>query len=315
MYFTADFETGDYSQFTSSGGGTLEITTALKIQGSYGSKMYNNAHVRKDLSVEYPTLFCGAYFRWGGPPTGYYWYLLLGDGASTGQFVVMVWNGHLRLTNGSLESISTQTLSQNTWYFIEVQQYSESGHIRFRVMVDGVEWCTILGDFQGGDSGVRYIKWQGSNSNDVQAYIDNCVASDTQIDYGLKIVLSGYSILSQNPRHYAFWSRYASVKIAQIVTGTITCSGGEGYVEINHGLDFPPTVHIFTQLSSGKWMPGAIYLDEFDASDSDIGFNYVSTASSGGELVDTYIDATKVRLLVKGSGTINYVIIIFAESG
>jgi len=316
MYFTADFETNDYSQFTSNGGGSLNITTEQKIQGSYASKMYNNANVRKDLGVEYSSLYCGAYFRWNAVPSGYYWYLMLGDGVASNQFTAMIWGGKIRLTNGSNEVISTLTLAQNIWYFIEVQMYVESGHLRINVQVDGVTWCTLLGDLQGSDTGVRYIKWQGTNSDSVQSYLDNCVASNTQIDYGLKIPLATKSILSQNPRDYAFWSRYASVKLAQIATGNITISGGTGSAEITHSLGFAPTVHIFAQLSTGKWWSGAI--DVYNGTEPDIecGFRKVATGSSGGELVETYIDTTKVNLMIKGSdGTVPYVLLIFAESG
>ncbi len=312
MYFTCDFETNDYSKFTSTGGGTLAITTENKIQGSYASKMWNNANVRKDLGIEYASLFCGAYFRWTGTPSGYYWYLMLGDGASSNQFTAMVWGGHIKLINGASENISVQSLAANTWYFIEVQQYAEAGHVRFNVLVDGVVWCTLLGDFQGGNSGVRYIKWQGTNDDSVQSYLDNVVASDTQIDYGLKIALAGYSILSQNPQEYAFWSRYASIKIAQIATGQITLSGGSGYAEITHELGITPSFYPIVALSTGKWFPGAIQ----PLSDSELSSRYVAISSSGGELIDTYSDSTKVRLVVNGAdGTVNYAIIIFAEAG
>ncbi|MDD4026979.1 MAG: hypothetical protein PHO75_02205 [Candidatus Shapirobacteria bacterium] len=316
MYFTADFETNDYSQFTSSGGGTLAITTEQKIQGSYASKMWNNANVRKDLGAQYATLFSGAYFRWNGTPNGYGWFVMLGDGAASLQYYVYVWGGKLRLYNGSSYSESALSLGNNTWYFIEIQMYPEGGHTRFNLQVDGVTWCTLLGDLQGSDTGVRYIKWQGTNSDGVQSYLDNCVASDTQIDYGLKIPLATKSILSQNPRDYAFWSRYASVKLAQIATGNITVSGGTGSAQITHDLGFAPTVHVFAELSSGKWWSGSVDVYNGTEPDLECGLRKVGIASSGGELVETYIDTTKVNLVIKGAdGTVPYVLLIFAESG
>ena len=133
-------------------------------------------------------------------------------------------------------------------------------------------------------------------------------------DYGVKVTTAGKGITSTTVEDYILNSKYSSVKIASIVTGTATYSGGVANVSIEHGLSFIPLVMVFFEWTGGRWFPGQVSVPVSD-SDAELGTNHLDVSYSGSELSNTYVDATYVKLGLHGSGSTEYRVIIFADNG
>ena len=144
-------------------------------------------------------------------------------------------------------------------------------------------------------------------------------------DYGFKVSNAGYGVTETDPRRYAFWSKYATVKIYLQGSGTVTIPSGSSsaYTDINHGLSFIPMYLLFSQLydGSGKWF---LNRSKLSSGDADAGDQYVDDTYSwsAGVYTETglYIDATKLHIEYKTYNTasshdVDYYYFIFADEG
>lgn len=78
-------------------------------------------------------------------------------------------------------------------------------------------------------------------------------------DYGIKVMLEGKDITSNEPRDHVMSSKYGAVKIAQEGLGTITVgASSNSNGTITHNLGFVPMVIMYTEATpgSGQWRMG-----------------------------------------------------------
>lgn len=144
------------------------------------------------------------------------------------------------------------------------------------------------------------------------------------VDYGVKVTRTGYGMTETDPRYYAFWSKYMTVKIFKQGSGTATIPISVTNVEVNiaHGLSFTPMYMLYSQLKdgSGKWF---INRTKLATGDTDAGEQYVHDGFSyPGYYVEVglYIDATNLHLHYYTYDTgsahdIDYYYFIFGDKG
>jgi len=142
-------------------------------------------------------------------------------------------------------------------------------------------------------------------------------------DYGIKVALPGYGVAETDPRNYAFWSKYSTVKIYAQGSGTLTITtpASSNSVNIAHGLSFIPMYLVFSQLKdgSGKWFINRTVMATGDA---DAGEQYVAGGYSFPpyEELGAYVDATNLHLEYAtynsaASHDIDYYYFIFGDKG
>lgn len=234
MWFKGEFETANLLEFTSASG-ALETTT--KKNGDYGGKNTDNTNFRKDLGSQYATLYISGYFRWDGT-VGDNWYVMLGDGAASGQFEVKTTTGSkLKITVNGVTYFGTKVLSANTWYKIEVRIYTANSGGWVHLVVDGTTDVLVTGidSLSGSDTGIRYIKWQGTNSASVACYVDICTASD-YMPYGIKISKVGFDVHTCADKDLVFSSELNTMKTfgsQNMVPNATAWSHNLGYVPMH----------------------------------------------------------------------------------
>ena len=141
-------------------------------------------------------------------------------------------------------------------------------------------------------------------------------------DYGVKVSREGYSITSEEPRDYVFWSNHATVKIFKQGSGTLTIPNGSysATVNIPHGLSFIPMYLVFFELldGSGKWFSNRTMLADGDA---DAGSQYVPGGYSTNPYTELGLLVDSTNLVIKcasynDSGhSIKYYYFIFGDKG
>lgn len=145
-------------------------------------------------------------------------------------------------------------------------------------------------------------------------------------NYGLKIANDGYGITETDPRRFAFWSKYQTVKIFKQGSGTATMGIGVSEIEVNiaHGLSFIPMYLLYSQLNdgSGKWF---LNRTKMTTGDADADEQYVHGGYSGifpGPWTELglYINATNLHLHYKTydnsvAHDIDYYYYIFGDKG
>ena len=242
MYFKGEFETANLLEFTSATG-ALESTT--KRNGDYGGKNTNGTYFRKDVGAQYATLYISGYFRWDGD-VGNDWNVIVGEGAASNQFSLKtLTGGKLKLQFNSLTYNGTKTLVKDTWYYIELRIYVHDTIGWIHVLVD--ETTDILVENAdtktGTDTGVRYVKWHGTDSAGVNCYVDRLTAAD-YIPYGIKIAKIGHNVRYCADKDLVMSSEFNMLKTKLV--GSTTGS-------VAHGLAYVPIYFAMSKISSTKW--------------------------------------------------------------
>lgn len=315
MFFSAGFETGDTSEFTTASGVVQGTVTAF---GSYAGINNSNSSFTKTLSIEYPTLYMGGFFRWS-TDFGDLWYVMVGAGAASDQFLLRTTTDKklsIRILSTSTEYESSSTFDKDTWHNIEIKYITHDTAGAFEVRVNGITEMSATGidTKKLTDTGLQTIAWQGIETGG-NCFVDHVYAdpSGWRSDYGVKISRDGYDVLTaEDPRDLVFSSEYSTVKIAQQGSGQIVVSGsGTAGATISHNLGFVPMgmVYLENTPSSGRWYFGSGYYPS-----EAVGVHIENTNPSTSLLGTS--DFTFVAVNdATASQTANYYYYIFADNG
>lgn len=210
MYFKGEFETGNILEFTSATG---VLEASIVKNGSYGGKNTDNTNFRKDLGAEFATLYISGYFRWTGT-IGDDWFVILGDGSTTGQFALKTTTGSkLKMVVNGITYTGDVALSPNVWYKLEVRIFVDNSGGYVHVLVDGNTDIlqTGIDTRTSTDTGVRYIKWQGTNSASVNCYVDILTVRDYQA-IGIRVSKPGFDVFTCADKDTIFSSDLNTLK-------------------------------------------------------------------------------------------------------
>lgn len=247
MYFMGTFETGNTNQFTSASG---SVQSSVVKEDTYAGLNENNENFLKNINTDYglsdiAKTYAGAWFRWTGTIDNG-WYVMLGDGAGSTQWALYTLTGSkLKIVINGVTYNGTTVLSANAWYFIMVEFYCHDSAGYAKVYVNGtldINTGTIDSK-TGTDTGVRQIKWQGTNSGGgVNTYVDDCLFSDTDPNFGIKVSKAGKDISSLDSKNLSFISNATFLKFHGEYTTSATFNPGDQSVtaEITHGLGYVP---------------------------------------------------------------------------
>lgn len=143
-------------------------------------------------------------------------------------------------------------------------------------------------------------------------------------DFGIKISVPGKNISSTDPLDFVLHSKYASVKIVKVITGSLVVSASSSaQVTEAHGQSFIPLILFYTQLleSSGKYFLGPAKVTNGGTNDVDAGYMVINRGVDGNNNpIESWVDATNVVLSYRNfdpsnSHTVNYVILVFGDNG
>lgn len=276
MKFLGTFECGNANQFTSAGG---TVQTTVKKEDSYAGKNTDNTSFIKTLDTSYQHSWSGAWFRWDGT-VGNDWFVLLGEGATTNQFTVKTSSGKLKIIVNGITYEGSKALLANTWYFIMVEFHCADSGGYFRVYVDGLLDITVSGvdSKSGSDTGIKTIKWQGTNSATVNCYIDNCAFWDYDPHFVMKIAKAGKDVSSMDIKNLLFHSDYAFLKFHSEHSTSVTFNAGdtEKSVTIAHSLGYVPAFVAYVEYDGQTYIvPSIPYGIDFQQ------FPYAYATSSG----------------------------------
>lgn len=261
MYFLGTFETNSTAQFTSASG---SVQSSVVKEDTYAGLNENNENFLKNINTDYglsdiAKTYAGAWFRWTGTIDNG-WYVMLGDGAGSNQWALYTLTGSkLKIVINGVTYNGTTVLSANTWYFIMVEFYCHDSAGYAKVYINGtldINTGTIDSK-TGTDTGVRQIKWQGTNSaGGVNTYVDNCLFSSYDPDFGIKVSKSGKSVLSMDLKNQDFNSNNFFLKFhdQQDTSVTFNPTDTEKSATISHSLGYVPAFRAFFDYDGKTYM-------------------------------------------------------------
>ena len=265
MQFIGTFETGTTGQFTSASG---SAQSTVKAEGSYAGLNTNNTNFLKNIYTDYgltdiARTYAGAWFRWTGTIANG-WYVMLADGAASTQWVLYTLTGSkLKITINGVTYNGTTVLSPNVWYFIQVEFYCHDSAGFAKVYINGTLDITTgtIDSKTGTDTGVRQIKWQGTNSSGgVNTYVDNCLFSSTDPNFGIKVAKSGQSVTAMDLKNLDLSSSNFFLKFHSQTDTNVTFNAGdtEKSATVSHSLGYVPAFLAYFQYGSYYYLVPSI---------------------------------------------------------
>jgi len=126
-------------------------------------------------------------------------------------------------------------------------------------------------------------------------------------NFGIKVMLPGKDISSDDPLDHVFSSKYTAVKIYKEELGTVSLSGtADTKGTVNHNLGFTPLCLVYSELSTNKWF---------------FGFPYTPTEimSISANQTKTYVGTANVVLNFNknsaGTASLRYKVYVMGDSG
>lgn len=261
LHFLGTFESGNTAQFTSASGAANGVTYK---EGIYSGKNTDNTNFLKNINTDYGLsdiahTYAGGWFYWTGSIAGSNWYIMLGDGAASGQWELRTESAsRVKIIINGVTYTGTTTISASTWYWILVDFYCHDSAGYAKVYVNGVLNINtgLIDSKTGTDTGVRQIKWQGTNSAGVDCYVDDCLFSETDPDFGIKVSKSGKEVSSIDSKNLDFSTSNFFLKFhdQQDTSVTFNPTDTDKSSTISHSLGYVPAFRAFFDYGGKTYM-------------------------------------------------------------
>lgn len=195
VLFSDGFESGDFSAWTGvikQSGGTLESVIASPVHhGNYSASLfrddfYNYVYLYKDLSSSYSELYMRFYFRVSGNQAfgwtnqiailgnsiyGDIAYAAVKDDSGTLRFLLGCYNG----SGFSEATLSSESVSFDTWYCVELKCVVDSTAGESRLFIDGAEKLSLTGLTNNGRDNLNRVYLTNAGGGLATSNIFDCV--------------------------------------------------------------------------------------------------------------------------------------------